>query len=120
MLTGVALERHRRKSRQDIFHLRAQELRRGAQRVPVLPQLANVGRDMLLLFGRDSKLRTLEQVSDRLRNFHLTGMWARDGVNEWREGATSAEHRFGAHRSAYGAEECEVDSLVGREGAHGR
>lgn len=82
MLTGVALEGDGGERREDILHLRAEELRRGAQGVPVLAELTDVGGDVLLVLAGDCELRSLEQVVDRGGDLDLPGMRASDGVDE--------------------------------------
>ena len=100
-LTGVTLDRDCGERRQNILHLWAQELRRRAQRVPILAQLPDVSRDMFLLLSGHSEVRALEQVGDRLSDLDLAGVRACNGMEERGEGSARAEHRFGAHRRAY-------------------
>ncbi len=119
-LTGVALNRDRREGRQHVLDLRTQELRRRAQRVPVLAELPNVGGDVLLLLGAHSKVRALEQVGDRLGNLDLARVRASDGVDEGRERTLRPKHGLRAHRCADLAEQRQVDGFVDSERADGR
>ena len=84
-LTRVALNGDRGKRGQDVFYLRAQELCRSAQRVPVLAKLADVRGNVLLLLDRHRELRACKKIGDRCGDLDLSGVRACDRVDEGRK-----------------------------------
>ena len=99
--TRVALHSYRGKCRQDVFDLRAQELRRSAQGVTVLSELPSVIFDSAIFFlagGKAGAGQHLENVGGYL---NLARVRTRYCVNEWCEGALRAEHSFRSHSRAH-------------------
>ena len=118
ILTGVALNRDRSKRRQDVLHLRTQELCGGTQRVPVLAELSDISGDMLLLLSGHRELRAFEELADCRSDLDLTRVRARDGVDERREGPARSEHRLSAHCSAHLSEQRQMNRFRDGEGAN--
>ena len=120
MLTRVALQGNRLERREDVLDLGTQELGGRPQRVPVLPQLPLVLRNVHFVLFLDGELRAIEETADVLRDLNLPGMGTTGVMDEGVEGTDSADHGFRAHGRANLGEEREVGRLVEGEGGNGR
>ena len=96
-------------------------MRRCPERIPVLPELTLILRDVLFFLSSDSKLGISQQIVDVLRYLDLSGVRTSDCMNERVVRALSAKHRFGAHCCANLSEQSEVDGIMqGKSSYRGR
>lgn len=116
--TRVAFQFDGSQCRENILHLRTEELGSSTQRVTILPQLALISRDMLLLLDRDAEMSTGHQVVNVPGNLNLSWVRPGDFVDEGIERALSSQHCLCTHGSADLGKQDHVCRLVKSQRGH--